>query len=71
MHLLEPGGRKFVEFGSGSPAEEEGAAAAINPETLSQSPHLKKPGFFLFFIPPKISLSTIQDGSLAGGEKSP
>lgn len=59
MDLLEPGGRKFVELGSGSPPEEEGADAAITPETLCQSPHLKKPGHFFFFsfIPlPKLSL---------------
>lgn len=41
MHLLEPGGRKFVELGSGAPPveeavvleeeEEEGADAAITP----------------------------------------
>lgn len=37
MDLLEPGGRKFVELGSGSPPEEEGADAAITPETLSKS----------------------------------
>lgn len=37
MDLLEPGGRKFVELGSGSPPEEEGADAAITPETLCQS----------------------------------
>lgn len=59
MDLLEPGGRKFVELGSGSPPEEEeeGADAAITPETLCQSLHLKKPGHF--FPPlngPKISL---------------
>lgn len=36
MDLLEPGGRKFAELGSGSPPEEEeeGADAAITPETL-------------------------------------
>lgn len=55
MDLLEPGGRKFVELGSGSPPEEEGADAAITPETLCQSPHLKKPVhfFFLLYSPPK------------------
>lgn len=47
MDLLEPGSRKFAELGSGSPPEEEaevveGADAAITPETLSQSLHLKK-----------------------------
>lgn len=34
MDLLEEGGRKFVELGSGSPPEEEeeeGADAAISP----------------------------------------
>ena len=59
MDLLVPGGRKFVELGSASPPEveeEEGADAAITPETLSQKK--KKPGHFLFlffcklFIPP-------------------
>lgn len=29
MDLLEDGGRKFVEFGSGPPPEEEGADVAI------------------------------------------
>lgn len=55
MDLLEPGGRKFVELGSGSPPEEEGADAAITPETWCQSPHLKEPGHFSFptSVPPK------------------
>ncbi|KAA0716082.1 hypothetical protein E1301_Tti015792 [Triplophysa tibetana] len=38
MDLLEEGGRKFVELGSGSPPEEEeeeGADAAITPKCLS------------------------------------
>lgn len=60
MDLLEPGGRKFVELGSGSPPEEEGADAAITPETLCQSTQLKKPGHFVF-IPPEISLYNIRD----------
>lgn len=50
MHLLEPGGRKFVELGSGSPVEEEGADAAITPETLCRSPHLKHPGHFFYLL---------------------
>lgn len=53
MDLLEPGGRKFVELGSGSPPEEEGADAAITPETLCQSTQLEKPGHFFFLYPPK------------------
>lgn len=60
MDLLEPGGRKFVELGSGSPPEEEGADAAITPETLCQSTQLKKPAH-LFFIHPEISLSNVRD----------
>ena len=78
MDLLEPGGRKFVELGSGSLPEEEGADAAITPETLSQSPHLKKSlvtflSSLSLFIPPQQNLSFyyIQDdkcGSLAGKE---
>lgn len=51
MHLLEPAGRKSAELGSGPPPvegvvgleEEEGADAAIAPETLCQSPHLRQP----------------------------
>lgn len=54
MHLLEPSGRKFAELGSGAPppvegavveeeVEEEGADAAITPETLCQSPHPRHP----------------------------
>lgn len=62
MDLLEPGGRKFVELGSDSPPEEEeGADAAITPETLYQSTHLKKPGDFFFFMLHKISLYTVRD----------
>ena len=58
MHLLEPGARKFVGLGTGSPPEEEeeeeeGADVAITPETLCQSPHLppttKKEMITLFF----------------------
>lgn len=56
MHLLEPGGRKLVELGSGSPPEEEGADAAITPETLCQSPHLKHPGHFWLKPPQNLSL---------------
>lgn len=69
MHLLEPSGRKFAELGSGAPPpvvvvavleeeeEEEGADAAITPETLCQSPHLKRPAHFfcagVLSLPPK------------------
>lgn len=69
MDLLEPGGRKFVELGSGSPPEEEGADAAITPETLCQSLHLKKPDHFFslmrpksLFIPSKIRSNTHWQG---------
>lgn len=64
MHLLEPSGRKFAELGSGAPPvvveEEEGADAAITPETLCQSPHLKHPAHFFCVClkpPPKFSFS--------------
>ena len=57
MDLLEPGGRKFVELGSGSPPEEEGADAAITPETLSQSPHLKKAWSLFSSLSLSLSLS--------------
>lgn len=69
MDLLEPGGRKFVELGSGSPPEEEGADAAITPETLCQSAHLKKPGhfFFLLYSPPKPACEL----SMTGEQKHP
>lgn len=54
MDLLEPGGRKFVELGSGSPPE-EGADAAITP-TRCQRLHLKKAWSLL---PPKLTLQPI------------
>lgn len=70
MHLLEPGGRKFVELGSGSPAEEEGADAAITPETLCRSPHLKHPGHFLknFLNLPQIFFCAMEDKTIRAGK---
>lgn len=48
MDLLEPGGRKLVELGSGSPPEEEGADAAITPEPVPKS-SLQKACMLTFF----------------------
>lgn len=45
MDLLVPGGRKFVELGSGSPPEEEGADAAITPKIQYKSPHFQSVNF--------------------------
>lgn len=55
MDLLEPGGRKFVELGSGSPPEEEGADAAITPRdpVPKSSPQKAWSLFFLLYSPPK------------------
>lgn len=67
MDLLEPGGRKFVELGSAAPPgevveEEVGADAAITPETLSQSPHLRNPAYFFLLYSDKISFCAIKWG---------